>query len=744
MTRAIMFSLTLCIMAALHPAAAQQLHYSTSWVGNSFGGVKMSDAPYHNHVQISADDVFVASDGTVYTDTGWDEDGLEAGFYRNGRVQGALEILSHGWGRQGGGAVTASSKYVFAAMAQNGDDGANAEQNANAKPQYPPAHTQWYCVRRFTRSGQSAPFPAGYGIKNDMLIVNTVIKSGDAKPTDAGYTDEGVKGLAADSAGRLFVSDAAHNHIKVYDAETMTQTASWPCERPGKLASEDSRHLWVLQSGNAEQPPRIARYDTLTGLPLTQKIVGNSGWNPIGMTIDPRGRMLVADSGPDQDIKFYTHLAAVPALSFSFGVKGGVFSGAAGRVGPQRFNMPVGAGADALGNVYVYSRGAVGVGEAVDGQSLANGGSVIESYAPSGKRNWQLLGLEFVDCADTDPASESDVYTKEEHFRMDYSKASGQEWSYQGYTVNRLKYPDDARLHTAPNSVFVRRIGGRLFLYTTDMFADSLTVSRFVSDAETECAVPTALFCKSHRSGAWPQGQPTGGEWIWSDSNGDGKMAADEYDQPAGKGDAPGSWGWDVDARGGVWQAATTQGIRYFPCAGLGIHGNPRYSYASMQSFPMPAPFTELCRVDYVPQTDTLFLAGYTTQHPHSGQEWGIVGTEVMRYDGWEKGNRTASTRIVLPYTQGPLVYIKAMCIAGNYLFAAEGRAPARVFVYDIRSGELLGAMQPDATVGSSSGWVDTPYGIRAIRRSSGEYSIFVEEDLDAKVLLYRWTPDKH
>jgi len=79
--------------------------------------------------------------------------------------------------------------------------------------------------------------------------------------------------------------------------------------------------------------------------------------------------------------------------------------------------------------------------------------------------------------------------------------------------------------------------------------------------------------------------------------------------------------------------------------------------------------------------------------------------------------------------------------LAGDYLFAAEIRSPERVFVYNIRTGDFVGTMQPGAAVGKSSGWIDTPYGIRAIRRLNGEYEIFVEEDLDAKVILYRWKP---
>lgn len=99
----------------------------------------------------------------------------------------------------------------------------------------------------------------------------------------------------------------------------------------------------------------------------------------------------------------------------------------------------------------------------------------------------------------------------------------------------------------------------------------------------------------------------------------------------------------------------------------------------------------------------------------------------------------------VMPYDgkKDLQVYIKAMCVAGDYVFAVESRNPERVFVYEAHTGALQGAMQPDETVGKNRGWVDTPYGIRAARRANGEYLIFVEEDLDAKVLLYRWTPGK-
>ena len=714
------------------PSQAQSLTYSTSWIGNTFGGEAAPGLPYHKHVQISADDVFVAPDGTVYTDTGWDENGYEAGFYRDGDVRGALEELSHGWGRGGGAAVTVGDRYVYAAMTQSGDDGANKNLNANSRRQYPDPKTLWYCVRRFGRDGRSAPFKTGLGWKNDMLLVSRA-----EQDTKGHYPDMAVAGLAAD-ASRLYVSDPAHGQVRVFDAETLAPLARWPCVRPGKLALGTAGRLWVLQSGTGPER-RILCLDTRTGAVVPRQITGPAGWDPQGIAADPLGHVLVADSGPDQDVKIYSvHSVSSRTRTGlrTFGVRGGLLAAPLGLVGAQRFNMPVGVGLDRRGGLYVYSRG-----------SVAGGGSVIEGYTQSGALQWRLLGLEFIDCAEPDPASESDVYTKEEHFVMDYARPAGRQWTYRGYTVNRFKYPDDARLHTGATSAFVRRIAGKRFLFTTDMYSGELAVFRFQPGTDGETAVPAALFAKGHYAPedktVWPAAQPEKGEWLWRDTDGDGRMQAGEFAQPGTGKDAPGGWGWSVDSSGDVWQATDREGLREFPCLGLDTHGTPLYSYASLKTIPMPAPFVELCRAEYVPETDTMFLSGYTADHPHKGGEWGTVGTEVIRYDHWLRGGSVPALRIALPYDgkKDAQVYIKAMCIAGDYVFAAESRDPERVFVYDARTGALQGTLQPDQAVGKSSGWVDTPYGIRAARRANGEYLVFAEEDLDAKVLLYRWTP---
>jgi hypothetical protein len=47
--------------------------------------------------------------------------------------------------------------------------------------------------------------------------------------------------------------------------------------------------------------------------------------------------------------------------------------------------------------------------------------------------------------------------------------------------------------------------------------------------------------------------------------------------------------------------------------------------------------------------------------------------------------------------------------------------------------------MTPGPEVGKESGWVDIPDGIRAYKRTNGEYLVFVEEDAKGKIIVYRW-----
>jgi len=84
------------------------------------------------------DAMYVAPDGTIYTNSEWDEGGREAGIYKDGDVIGMLSEM-HGWGRLGGEAVTANSKAIYAMIQGNEGGGLTG-------PAYPPVAIGIVCA----------------------------------------------------------------------------------------------------------------------------------------------------------------------------------------------------------------------------------------------------------------------------------------------------------------------------------------------------------------------------------------------------------------------------------------------------------------------------------------------------------------------------------------------------------------------------------------------------------------------
>jgi hypothetical protein len=698
--------LVLAVPAARAEESGPELQYTTMWFGNNFGdGVKW--------VQMTANGMFVAADGTIYLNTFWDEGGREVGIYRNGDVVGNAGH-THGWGYNGGFAVTVNEKYLFIAQVVDCEGGGLKDPGT-----WPAKGRKWYGISRRLRDGKPAPFPGGKGGKGDTLKGCFLVV--DEVPDKAGG---GLYGLAANDK-QLFVSDQGEGKIKVYDAEQMTPLTAWDVPRVSQMVLGKDGTLWMIQAGEAGEkaaPAKVVRY-AADGKKLPQEIAGVAA--PSALCLDGQGRLLVADNGPDQQIKFFTELDKTPKQAATFGKPGGIFSGTKGLVEPLKFNGLCGVGTDDAGNIYVCQNGS---------------GLVLQSYTPDGKLNWELLGLEFVDCADVDPADETQVYTREEHFVLDYTKSGGEGWKYKGYTVDRFKRPNDSRLHVDLHSVFARRIKGKFFLYGTDMYSNGLHVLRVPGG--DEMAYTCGFFAKGRvNAGGWPPNQPAKGEWIWRDKNGNGDFEADEFEGRAENG--PALWGWWVDSQGDVWQACENTTIRRFPCGGLDEAGAPMYSYATLKTQKGPEPFNRLERLEYFPETDTMYLAGYSKEFAHNGKNWKTIGKVVCRYDRWSK-EPAKRCEIHVPFDEaqeGSKTYGTpvAMSVAGDYVFVVYLKT-AEVRVWDTGTGEYQGRMRPGKDV---SGWVDIPYGVRAFKRANGEYLVFVEEDWKAKGMVYRWRPAK-
>ncbi|MGD0896643.1 MAG: hypothetical protein ABR915_02330 [Thermoguttaceae bacterium] len=687
--------------AAVEPA----LRYTVSWLGNTF-------AEPDKWVQMDAAAMFVANDGTVYLNVFWEEGGRNVGIYKDGQCTGNAGH-THGWGYEGGEAVTANAKYLFIAQHVNNEGG-----GLKSPKTWPPKSKGWTGVSRRLRDGKPAPFAAGKvgdgdTLKGCFLMVNEFDEKAAVAITGLAATDE-----------RLCVADAA-GKIRTFDPNTMAKTGGFDVPRARQIALAPDGSLWIIQGAEGTAPAKILHYSA-AGEALPGAVSGVAV--PAALACDAKGQLLVADNGPDQQLKIFD--TATCRQVGTFGAKGGILSGMKGQVGPQRFNGPAGVGVDAAGNIYVACRGRV--------NRYGNGtGLVLESYKPGGPRNWQLLGLEFVDMADVDPADDANVYTKAQHFVMDYGRLPGQEWSYKGHTLDRFAYPNDPRLHVDCFSIFARRIGGKLFLFSVDMYAERLVIFRVTG--KDEIAIPCGYFAQRPQPGPWPPHQPAKSQWIWLDKNANGDFDADEY-QSAPIPDAAGE-GWWVDSEGDVWQAGDANTTRRFPCQGLDSNGVPKYSFATAKTEPAPEPFIRLQRVEYFPETDTMYLSGYSKEFPNRKGNWKTVGKVVCRYDAWST-KKAKRWELHPPFdeaqerseTYGTPV---SMSVAGDYLFIAYLKT-AEVRVYEAGTAEYRGTLRPGNNM---SGWLDLPYAVRAHKRANGEYLVFAEEDAKAKIIMYRWRP---
>ena len=719
-----------CLLAAAGPSHAQH-SYSRSWVGNSFGTGGSAGGKW---VQNNLVAMWVAPDGRCFTASSWDEGKHECAIYKDGAIVGNLPNLHPDEGGGGGmsvSAITGDASWIYVGVKEN--------------------------VRRYKMDGGDAPFEGGAG----------KWKSEVRAAEGAGY----VWALSADAAnGRLFATfrgqeikakdktpatPAPPDEVVVFDTKEMKLLARWALPRAGRSAVAPDGTLWIAQEADAAGgvAAKVLHFAP-DGKKLPQEISGAAGFAPTALSFDGAGRLLVADNGPDQQIKIYAVIGA-PKATDSFGAKGGIFSGVPGEVKPLKFCGLTGVGTDAAGNVFVAQNR---FGPEVNGSQGA--GSNLESYRPDGTRNWQLLGLEFVDGGDFVPGTDgAQIYSKYTRYTLDLAKsAPGSEWSYAAHTLNQFKYPNDPRfLHRNDHfdfstTAFVRVLAGRRFVFNTSMWARRLEVYRFDAKSNGEIAIPCGFV--SAGGGGLPNA-PKDGEFIWRDVNGDGNPEAAEFFQKPDKSNAGGHGetvqGWWVDEKGGLWQAVhwKPNAVRHFPFGGLDAAGCPIWSYETMETFAAPEPFTPdgagLMRVEYFGATDTLFLAGYTKQSPsHAGFNVKYIGTAVACYEGWSKGNRTAKWVNHLwdgegRANKGPT----SMRAAGDFLFIGYDGMPYQpdsgfVRAFRARDGGYAGRLWAGP---NASGRMDVTYGVNAMKRANGEYLVLAEEDWYVRQMLYRWTP---
>lgn len=694
-------------------------NYTNSWIGND-GGTQQTHIP-HDMLNL-----FVHPNGTVATICGWDEGGTNVAIFRDGALLSVPEGSgTGGWGRMSGKAVVLDDKYVYQLLTQHGCDGANRDMNQNNLPQFPPCDQsiEWSTIRRYDiETGKGAPFSNGYGYKGDMLLVSV-----DKR--------QKLEALAISPSSLLVLVSTqgeAADSIKVYDKETMCLRYSFTIDCKGQAMAVDTQEcLWVM-TGN-----QLKRYNG-QGREMPQQIVFAPDIVAHSFGIDlKRDRILVANRGKKLNVLIYSNITQQPTPLSMFGTEGGILKKEGkylqGEAGPLRFGGPTGVGADDQGTIYVAST------------YLGGGrGASLEAYSSDGKFYWKKEGLIFTATADVDRTNDHLIYSPEKIHRVVKGKSQERIDNLLAVTVDPFLFPNDQRAKKdGPfvTSSFKRTFGGRDFLFVSDMYGGMLAGYRFDKPNYGYIAVPFLTI----GNGDPDKNRPI---TLWVDLNADTKESDDEKLQV--KENNQYSMSFFVDHAGNIWRGTRGQGVFFWKITGLNANGIPQYDAPKL--YPLPEGFTDAKRIYYDPQTDDLFLAGFSTAYPDGQDTWWAMGSTIVKCARFLErvGKRqTAQERLrpdltfYIPFgvedgSAGDHTNAKAFTAEGDYIFVALARY-GTITIYDRNNGQYIGQIKPTQSVGQDSGWCDFNYAINAYRRKDGSYLILNEENAFAKIMYYEW-----
>lgn len=496
-----------------------------------------------------------------------------------------------------------------------------------------------------------------------------------------------VTGLAT-SGSLLYASDFPGNRVRVFTTAGVWQR-DISVTAPGALALDAQGNLWVAQqsAGTVIQfSPSGARLNTIQ-LPAKAQ--------PASLYFDPSSAQLwIGDEGPDMNIKLY-NVSSAPYLAGTFGVQGGYLdttTGIKGQVGSLRFTRVTGIGKDSAGNLYVLNNpwgGTWDLGR--------NGGTDLHAYDNTGRQIWQLQSVNFEGNAAPDPATDGAMFYSGMNI---YSGTSG--GTFVANTVDPITYPADPRINPADHE------RGEHFAQLASVNGHRMLVA---------------------------EGQNTDTFYFFHFNAASGYIAIPDSTLPgtAFNTTAPVRNGFCLDSKGDIWAGLDkTNVITHYPLTGFDANGKPLWG--APVTMPIPATITQLTRIIYLPESDTMIL----TQGLSGSTDWTAVGQRIEVYHGWLAGNRSTPNPVINLTSANA----KSIAAAGNDLFVGYVQTTPNIDAFNLTTGKLdttlIDSNPNTVNVGND---VDSMYGLRAYLRSTGEYLVTKDDYNDASIVAFRWTP---
>lgn len=490
-------------------------------------------------------------------------------------------------------------------------------------------------------------------------------------------TGDAIRGIAV-SNGELFVSDFAGNRIGVYSTAGIL-LREWTVTEPGAIAIDQEGFVWVAQMSTG----KVRRYSN-TGTAGAVIDLGSQS-RPSALYADlSAGQLLIGDQGPAMNIQVYGSLSGSPALTSTIGVAGGYLdqtTGTRGQTGAKRFTRIVGISKDQSGKLYVLNNpwgGTFDLGR--------NGATDVHCYASTGNLLWTLQALNFEGNAAADAITNgAEFYSG--NILYTYNNVDGGQ--YKANTIDPFRYPADPRINLLDQARgqhfgHLASINGHRILVACNQNADVYYSFYFNPATDGYVAIPGAIFDKVRN-------------------------------------------GFNLDSIGDIWISQDkTNAIQHYPLTGFEASGKP--IWGPVVSIPTPASIARLNSIAYLPGTDRMILAG-------GSADWTLVGNRIEVYNGWKAGNHTnPNTVITLSRAQA-----KSISAAGNYLFVGYYAVP-NIDVFNLATGSLEISLVSNNSVYVGND-TDSQFGVKAFRKSNGEYLVTKDDYNANKIVLYRWTP---
>lgn len=532
------------------------------------------------------------------------------------------------------------------------------------------------------------------------------------------------------------------------------------CDANSKEATDLDGNIWTIENyygrflditanhggQDATDPWRIDPIPTGTNAPFIKCTDGReirSVGDPSAIAINKKtGELLVADNTEAQNIKIFNISGgAAPAITGSFGVEGGIYSGPepGAKNDPLKFNGITGVGTDSDGNIYVACDG-------FPGSEAEGGGADLRAFNPDGTLRWRMVGLMFVRAANIDPVGGGrDIYCSFTHYQVDYSKEPDNnmtDWTDVALTINPFMYPDDPRLVGAANTVLaIVNTNGNKYMYSTDMYNEPLYIHRF----DGHIAVPVAVITMGYgwngdefRKFYWKhnRGRPATPRWMWRDCNGDGHAQEEEFELFEFGGPAERNFvqSFDVDQYGTMIFAGK-KGYWKMPTNGFDQYGTPQYSVDNIISIERDAIAEPVSlTMKYIEKEDILVEGG--------GSGWEVLKAHV--YENWSDPSKREKRFTITP----PKARVYNVTADHEYIYLTYGITDGpntskggEILVYNLSDGAYVGYISPGPEVANYSGWIDMRQPTYVYTAPGGKRIICVEEDGVGKVLVYEWCP---